>query len=161
LPTPPPGKKGWCSGLRRGSPSQTRTDVFAKWGRVVVDAVALLDRTPGVVPTHVGRVGWSLGGGLAVRVAATDEHVRAVAAFSTGLYGGARTRVPHLPPLLLLSGGTSDAIPLAWTLALYRAARSAGTDASLFVYPHGSHSWPGRQGTVGVARAARFLRAAL
>jgi fermentation-respiration switch protein FrsA (DUF1100 family) len=66
-----------------------------------------------------------------------------------------------MPPLLLLSGGTTDAVPLSWTLALYHAALSAGTKASLFVYPHGSHSWPRRQGTIGIARAARFLRAAL
>jgi dienelactone hydrolase len=159
-PTPPPGSKGWCSGPRPRRPSQ-RADLFTKWDRVVGDAVALLDRTRLVVPAHVGLVGWSLGGGLAVGAAETDDHVRAVAAFSTGLFAGGQTHVARLPPLLLLSGGTSDAIPLSWTLALYRAARAAGTDASLFVYRHGSHSWPGRQGTIGIARAARFLRAVL
>jgi dienelactone hydrolase len=127
----------------------------------VDDAVAKLDRTPGIVPAHVGLVGWSLGGGVAVRVAEKDTAVHGVAAFSTGLFGGGPARVPHMPPLLLLSGGTTDAVPLSWTLALYQAALSAGTKASLFVYPHGSHSWPRRQGTIGIARAVRFLRAAL
>jgi len=159
-PTPPAGTRGWCSGggaARRPS----RGDRFARWARVVDDAVATLDRTRGVVPAHVGLVGWSLGGGVAVRVAETDPAVHAVAAFSTGFFGGGQTSLPHMPPLLLLSGGKTDAIPLSWTLALYSAARAAGTKVSLFVYPRGSHSWPRRQGTVGIARAARFLRARL
>jgi dienelactone hydrolase len=153
-PTPPPGTRGWCSGGGDEDP-------FSNWLRVVQDAVARLDRTPGVVPAHVGLVGWSLGGGLAVRVGETDPAVHAVAAFSTGLFGGGSASVPAMPPLLLLSGGTTDAIPLPWTLALYRAARAAGTKVSLYVFPHGSHSWPRGQGTIGIARASRFLRAAL
>src|SRR5689334_25298740 len=83
-------------------------------------AVALLDRTTGVVPAHVGLVGWSLGGGVAVRVAETDRAVHAVAAFSTGLYGGP-AGVPPLPPLPLPSGGTTGAVPLQWAVALHRA----------------------------------------
>jgi hypothetical protein len=33
--------------------------------------------------------------------------------------------------------------------------------SSLYVYPHGSHDWPGRQGALGIRRAAAFLRAHL
>jgi hypothetical protein len=32
---------------------------------------------------------------------------------------------------------------------------------ALFIYPNGSHNWPGRQGTEGIARAAAFLRSSL
>ena len=57
---------------------------------------------------------------------------------------------------MLLSGGDTDAIPLQ-TLPLYRALRGAHVPAELYVYPHGSHNWPGKQGRAGIARAARFL----
>jgi hypothetical protein len=29
--------------------------------------------------------------------------------------------------------------------------------SQLYVYPRGSHNWPGRQGTLGIAHAAAFL----
>ena len=159
--TPPPGSKGWCSGWHRRSPSVNHANVFSRWTGVVVRAVEDLDRTAGIASARVGLVGWSLGGGLAVGVAERDQAVHAVAAFSTGLHGGAPTRVRRMPPLLLLSGGKTDAIPLAWTLVLYHAARIAGTEVSLYVYPRGSHSWPGREGSAGIAAAARFFRSVL
>jgi dipeptidyl aminopeptidase/acylaminoacyl peptidase len=63
-----------------------------------------------------------------------------------------------MPPTILLSAGATDAIPLAETLPLYEALRRAGVASSLFVYPHGSHGWPGHQGTLGIERASAFLR---
>ena len=71
--------------------------------------------------------------------------------FSTGSFG-AESIASALPPTLLLSGGDTDAIPL------YRALRAAHVPAELYVYPHGSHNWPGKQGRTGIARAARFLK---
>ena len=35
---------------------------------------------------------------------------------------------------------------------------SAKVPSELYVYPHGSHNWPGRQGTLGIEHAAAFLR---
>jgi fermentation-respiration switch protein FrsA (DUF1100 family) len=59
---------------------------------------------------------------------------------------------------MLLSGGRTDAIPIAETLPLYEALQSAKVPSRLFVYPRGSHGWPGKQGTIGIAHAAKFLQ---
>ena len=159
-PTPPPGNRGFC-GVRRTTFSHR--DIFTRWQHVVLDAAASLRRTPNINPRRVGVVGWSLGGGLAVATAAAAElpgssrrPFAAVVGFSTG---GDLRRQPavRLPPLLLLSGGTTDAIPLVATEALYRSARAAGDQVELFVYPHGVHDWRGRQGRVGIRRAVAFL----
>jgi dienelactone hydrolase len=156
-PTPPSGDKGFCPGeKRRFSP-----DLFSRWIRVIDDAASALDRTPGIDAAHVGVVGWSLGGGLALAAAESSPRFHAAAGFSTGLYGPPSPGLSSLPPTLLLSGGTTDAVPLSSTLALYRAARALGVKASLFVYPHGTHQWRRAQGTAGIARAARFLRTRL
>jgi dienelactone hydrolase len=109
---------------------------------------------------HVGVVGWSLGGGLAVQAALAAHATKPFAAlvgFSTGAFG-ATSVASELPPTMLLSGGRNDAIPLQETLPLYDALKAAHVPATLFVYPHGSHNWPGKQGTEGIAHAAAFLR---
>jgi dienelactone hydrolase len=157
-PTPPPGVKGFCNARSRAR------DAFPSWVEVARDAGRAL-RGGGVAPpTGVGVVGWSLGGAVAIEAAAAPTGQRifaAVAAFSTGGRGATPAFAALLPPTILLSAGTTDAIPLAETLPLFRALRAAHVASSLYVYPHGSHDWPGRQGTLGIRHAAAFLRAHL
>jgi carboxymethylenebutenolidase len=156
-PTPPPGRKGWCN----GGESASGKDVFAVWQREVVDAAAHLRAVRGVDASRVALVGWSLGGGVAVATALTDKtRFRALVGFSTGFFGGSAD-FAGMPPTLLLSAGSHDAIPLAATQDLYRALRAAGDKASLYDYGNGVHAWPGAQGSTGIAVAERFLRHAL
>jgi dienelactone hydrolase len=150
-PTPPPGNKGFCNGAGLGDP-------FPTWVHETIQAARVLRTLPHV--RRVGVVGWSLGGGVALAAAAGPRASRpfaAVAGFSTGSFRAA-SLASELPPTMLLSGGRTDAIPLAQTLPLYRALRAAHVPAALYVYPKGSHNWPGRQGTLGIAHAAAFLR---
>ena len=151
--TPPQGTKGFCGGGGRAAGG----DPFPTWVRIAIDAGTKLRTTAGV--RHVGIVGWSLGGGVAVQAALgprSSSPFQALAGFSTGSFG-AESVAAQLPPTILLSGGRSDAIPLEETLPLYDALRGAHVPSQLYVYPHGSHNWPGRQGTLGIAHAARFL----
>jgi dienelactone hydrolase len=152
--TPPPGNRGFCGA--HGAVA----NAFPTWIKITDAAAAELVRTPGIDPLGVGVVGWSLGGGVAL-VAATVFHqprpFAAVAGFSTGSSGGDEL-ASLLPPTILLSGGRTDAIPLAETLPLYHALQAAHVPSELYVYPHGSHAWPGRQGTLGIEHAAAFLR---
>jgi dienelactone hydrolase len=153
--TPMPGKWGFCHG--REGPN----DPFPTWVQVAKDAAASLRATRGIAPRRVGVVGWSLGGGVALAAAPGPRSRRpfdAVAGFSTGAFGRAGADAGRFPPTILLSGGATDAIPLSETLPLYRALRRAGVPSALYVYPHGSHGWPRRQGTLGIQRAASFLR---
>ena len=56
------------------------------------------------------------------------------------------------------SAGTTDAVPLADALALHSALVAHRVPTSLYVYPHGSHSWPGAQGRAALRRTEAFLR---
>jgi dienelactone hydrolase len=150
-PTPPAGSKGFCNG------AGAFDSAFPIWIRVADRAAKKLRSLPGV--RHVGVVGWSLGGGVAVAAAAgppSSRPFQALAGFSTGSFG-AGSSASLEPPTILLSGGRTDAIPLAETLPLYRALRAAKVPSQLYVYPGGSHNWPGRQGALGIAHAAAFL----
>jgi dienelactone hydrolase len=152
-PTPPPGSKGFC-GERGGG------DPFPVWIQVAKDAAASLRATKGIDRAGVGVVGWSLGGAVAVAAAQGSRRQRpfdAVAAFSTGSFRDRGAAQLQLPPTILLSGGATDAIPLADTLPLYRALRAGHIPSALYVFPRGSHAWPGVQGRHGIEHAAAFL----
>jgi dienelactone hydrolase len=152
--TPPPGTKGFCDA--HGGIG----DAFSTWIRIADAAAATLRAAPGIDPNGVAVVGWSLGGGVALAAAAAPAGRRpfdALVGFSTGSFLDSAA-VADLPPTILLSGGRTDAIPLAETLPLYQELRAAHVPSSLYVYPHGSHEWPGEQGTLGIRHAAAFLR---
>jgi dienelactone hydrolase len=154
--TPQPSKRGFC-----GSPRIETS--FATWQRIVVDATNALKRMPGIDPARVGAIGWSLGGGLAL---------------VTGEYGAGTTSLRHspfhalvvlsafddsgqvgaLPPTLVLSGGSGDAVPVSAARALYSSLRAAHVPAVLHVYPHGTHQWKGRQRIAGERWTFDFLR---
>jgi dienelactone hydrolase len=154
--TPQPSKRGFC-----GSPRIASS--FATWQRIVVDATNALKRMRGIDPARVGAIGWSLGGGLAL---------------VTGEYGTGTTPLRHspfhalvvlsafddsgqvgaLPPTLVLSGGSGDAVPVSDARALYSSLRAAHVPAVLHVYPHGTHQWKGRQRLTGERWTFDFLR---
>jgi dienelactone hydrolase len=147
-PTPPPGRKGFCTAFPRG------TDVFSTWERVASDGARVLRRSY----AHVGAVGWSLGAGVALAAATSSRAFDAVAAFSAFAAPETLAAIGTLPPTIFLDGGRHDIVPPADARALYRAARAAHVPTALFVDGNGTHNWPGAQGSAGLERAAAFLR---
>ena len=83
---------------------------------------------------------------------------RALVSYSGGAFGPVLNGAGRLPPTLVLSAGTTDAVPLADALALHRALVAHRVPTSLYVYPHGRHSWPGAQGRAALRRTEAFLR---
>jgi dienelactone hydrolase len=101
--TPPPNRKGFCNA--HGAVG----DAFATWVRITRDATAALRRILAVDPQHVGAVGWSLGGGLALTAAEQYRHLFAtLVLFSAFAFGPELQDVGRLPPTLVLSGGSGD-----------------------------------------------------
>jgi dienelactone hydrolase len=155
--TPPPaGGRGYCGG---GGDAR---NVWTTWQREVVDGAAALRRMRGVDARRVGVVAWSLGGGVAVDAAATaGAHVSrpfdAMVIYSSYADGPALTQARRLPPTLLLSAGTTDAVPESGAIALHRALVAAHVPSELRIWPHGRHSWPGAQGVQGLRWTTRFL----
>jgi dienelactone hydrolase len=150
-PTPPPGTRGYCFLWTRGR------SLFTTWEKVAADAATSLRRHY----RHVAAVGWSLGAGVAIAAAEDHRSFDAVAAFSALAYPSVLDRARLLPPSLFLSGGSRDIVSPTNARLLYAAAKRAHVRSALYVYPNGTHGWPGRQGQIGRVRAARFLLGAL
>jgi dienelactone hydrolase len=157
---PPPGHRGYCGG---GGDAR---DVWTTWQREVVDGAAALRRTRGVDARRVGVVAWSLGGGVALDAAVASRSTGrgevsrpfdAMVIYSSYDDGPALTQARRLPPTLLLSAGTTDAVPESGAIALHRALVAAHVPSELRVWPHGRHSWPGAQGVQGLRWTTRFL----
>jgi dienelactone hydrolase len=150
--TPPPGDRGYCGG------GGDALHVWTTWRREVLDGAAALRRTSEIDPHHVGVVGWSMGGGVALDTAASAPRPFDVmvlySAYDDGL---TRTQVRGLPPTMLLSAGRTDAVPEAGAVALHRALQAAHVPTELHVWQHGRHNWPGAQGVQGLRWTTRFL----
>jgi dienelactone hydrolase len=154
--TPQPGKHGFCGA---GAAMQR---AFPIWQRLVLDATRALQRSPGIEPSRVGALGWSLGGGLALTTAEYGAGTtplrrspfRALVVLSSYDGGGP---VAALPPTLVLSGGRRDAVPVADAVSLYRSLRQAHIRAVLHVYPNGTHNWKGPQRIAGENWVFEFL----
>jgi acetyl esterase/lipase len=71
--------------------------------------------------------------------------------------GPALAEARRLPPTMVLSAGTTDAVPVSGAIALHRALAAARVPTELHIWPHGRHSWPGAQGVQGLAWTTRFL----
>ncbi|HUJ91341.1 MAG TPA: hypothetical protein VLW05_01480, partial [Gaiellaceae bacterium] len=81
----------------------------------------------------------------------------AVAAFSALAFPPVLDDAARLPPSIFLDGGKHDIVPPSNARALYAATQRAHVPSALFVYPDGTHDWPGRQGELGRRHAAKFL----
>jgi dienelactone hydrolase len=147
-PTPPPGRRGFCSVWTR--PAQ----LFAAWQRVAAAAARALRRHY----AHVGAAGWSLGAGVALATAEDTHSFDAVAAFSAIANPETVALARALPPTIFLDGGPRDIVRPENARTLYAAARAAHVPAALYIYGNGTHEWSGAQGVAGRARAAAFLR---
>jgi dienelactone hydrolase len=145
--TPPPGKRGFCSG------STGAGDPFPLWEQPAAAAARSLEAHY----RSVGAVGWSLGAGVAIATAEALHSFKAVAAFSAIASPFALDGAARLPPSIFLDGGGHDIVPPENARALYAATTRAHVRSALFIYPGGTHSWPGHQGAVGRRRAAAFL----
>src|SRR5262249_46852397 len=86
---------------------------FDAWTATVRDAVAYVRTLPNVDAEHVALVGFSLGGFLALTVAAQeDQKISAVVDFFGGLPEDRRARVKKLPPALIFHGDQDDVVPM-------------------------------------------------
>ena len=103
------------TGTERATPTMIRDGKhFAAWLAAIKDAVSYVAARPLVDARRIGILGISLGGFLAMALAAEDTRVRAAIELSGGMPPGWEDRLSNAtPPILVLHGEQDDVVPVS------------------------------------------------
>jgi carboxymethylenebutenolidase len=130
---------------------------FPLWAEAVRDAVDFVARQPGVDATRLGMLGTSLGGALAVTVAAEDSRIKAVVNYFGFLPEPVRENATRLPPMLVLHGARDAIVPVANAHAHAALLNRLGVPHEVHVYPDQAHGFHGAAQLDAAQRTATFL----
>jgi carboxymethylenebutenolidase len=130
---------------------------FPLWAEAVREAVDFVARQPGVDPKRLGMLGTSLGGALAVTVAAEDRRIKAVVNYFGFLPEPVRENATRLPPMLVLHGARDAIVPVANAHALEALLNRLGAAHEVHVYPDQAHGFHGAAQLDAAQRTATFL----
>jgi carboxymethylenebutenolidase len=131
---------------------------FPAWLAAVRDAVSYVAERPGIDAQRIGILGFSLGGYLAMALAAEERRIRAVIELSGGLPPGWEDQVSTgMAPVLLLHGTNDAVVPVAEAYRAERVLKERGVVCELEVFPGERHWITGAAQDRLLKRCAEFL----
>lgn len=110
---------------------------WSTWLQALEDAVDYVCQIPGADEDRIALYGESLGGYLAIALAARDSRVRAVSEFAAGMPPG--EALHHLPPILIQHGEDDDVVPVSEAYTLAKELKRLGVPFVQKTYPGVSH----------------------
>lgn len=139
-------------------PSAIQGSNFLAWQAAVSASVEWVACQPGVDPTRVGLIGFSLGSFLAVTEGARNPRVSAVVDFFGGLPPQIAASVRRLAPTLIIHGEADRIVPVTEALRLRDLLASRGVPHDLVIYPGVGHELPRQAQDDAAKRVLQFLR---
>lgn len=127
------------------------------WGQTVLNAVECARGLPNVNSQSIGLLGFSLGGYLAVAVAAHDRRIKCVAEFFGGVPERFLPSIEHLPPTLILHGQDDEIVPVRHALELKQLCEKKGFYFEMELYPGAGHNFSGAFMRTAIERTIAFL----
>lgn len=131
------------------------------WYECVAAALGVLEKHPRVQSGRVAVLGVSLGGTLAITLAAFEPRVGALVDWFGGFQPATEAQVRRLPPTLILHGERDRVVPVGQARRLAATAARLGLRHELKIYPDSGHGFSQADQADALERAAAFLRAAL
>jgi carboxymethylenebutenolidase len=131
---------------------------FPAWAKTLWDAVSHVSSEPGVDPSRIGLLGFSLGAYLSLSVAAVDSRVRAVVDFFGGLPKEIKFFMKRLPPCLILHGDADLTVPVAEAFHLQEVLQARGVPYEIKIYPGVGHGFSGDIWRDAGLRTLHFLQ---
>lgn len=127
------------------------------WGQTLLDAVEFARRLPNIDSQSIGLLGFSLGGYLAIAVAAHDRRIKCVAEFFGGVPERFLPSIEHLPPTLILHGQDDEIVPVRHAIELKQLCEKKGFHFEMELYPGAGHNFSGAFMRTAMGRAMVFL----
>jgi dipeptidyl aminopeptidase/acylaminoacyl peptidase len=141
---------GWVS------PTQVEPH-FLEWLQTLKDAVDYVATQPGVDTDRIGLLGFSLGGYLAISLAAQDNRIAAVIEVAGGLPKYGIPAVKRLPPTLILHGDADTTVPVSEAHDLETVLKRLGTPYEKQILNGQGHVFRGMAQFQALTAIAGFL----
>ncbi len=130
------------------------------WHETLCDGVDAARRLPRADASRVAIAGFSLGGTLAISVAAFEPKVGALVDFFGGLPPVIEGQIKRLPPTLILHGTADQIVSIHAAQRLAALAQRLHVMHELKVYPGAGHGFSGEAGRDSLERTVAFLQRA-
>ena len=131
---------------------------FPVWMETLKDAITFVAGQPGVDPSRIGLLGFSLGGYLALSLATQDSRIAAVAELFGGLPEYFAKDAANLPPVLVLHGGEDHTVPVSEAHKLEELLKKHRIPYEIKIYPDQGHIFRGLAQFDAMRRVASFFR---
>jgi len=148
------------TGTERASDAIIKTHAPA-WLETIRDAVDFIAALPGVEADNIGAFGYSLGGYLAVALAAQDERIRAVVELAGGIDAETAAAATRLPPLLIVHGREDQRVSFNNAVELQALCEKLRSPVQTLFLPGERHLLSPGATLVAVRQALRFYDAHL
>ncbi len=131
---------------------------FETWLATVSDAVSFVVAQPGIDPSRIATLGFSLGAYLAVAHAARDPRVGAVVEISGGIDPSYAKQIARMPPTLILHGEADTRVRVERARELEQLLQTLGAPHEVKVYPGEGHVLSPRSAMDAFMRGMTFLK---
>lgn len=131
---------------------------FPAWMQTIRDALGFVASRPDVDPERLGLIGTSLGGALALAVAADEPRVKALVSYFGFLPETLKSAaVTRFPRALILHGARDAIVPVSNARAIASFLERQNVRHELHVYPDQAHGFTGLAQLDAAQRTATFL----